>query len=103
MARLTISISENLYNRISGIAAQSNQSMSSIINQLLLVGIKKLEESDKEKTTIDAHCQQLTLQMNVLIKKMSEKLLDLTLEDFLELRNASVKKYEELSKENIIA
>lgn len=97
MARLTISISENLYNRISGIAAQSNQSMSSIINQLLLVGIKKLEESDKEKTPIDAHCQQLTLQMNVLIKKMSEKLLDLSLEDFLELRNASVKKYEELS------
>lgn len=41
--------------------------------------------------------------MNVLIKKMSEKLLDLTLEDFLELRNASVKKYEELSKESIIA
>jgi len=37
------------------------------------------------------------------LKKMSEKLLDLSLEDFLELRNASVKKYEELSKEGIIA
>jgi len=68
-----------------------------------MVGIKKLKAFDKEKTSADAHCQQLTLQMNVLIKKMSEKLLDLTLEDFLELRNAPVKKYEELSKEGIIA
>ena len=36
-------------------------------------GHKKLEESDKEKTSVDAHYQQLTLQMNVLIK-MPEKL-----------------------------
>jgi hypothetical protein len=57
MGRLTISINENLYNRISGIAAQSQQSMFSIISQLLMVGIKKLEDPDKEKTSVDAHCQ----------------------------------------------
>ena len=34
--------------------------------------------------------------MNVLLKKLSEKMLDLTKEDFLELRKTSIDKHNQL-------
>jgi predicted transcriptional regulator len=38
MSRLTISIPDNLHNRISSLAMRNNDSMSNIINQLIQVG-----------------------------------------------------------------
>ncbi len=97
MARLTISLPKPLYARLTIMAAQNKESLSALINELIVVGLQKLDDKNEEKSEVEEHCQQLTIQMNVLIKKMSEKFLDLTKEDFNELRASSIEKYKQLS------
>jgi|LakMenEpi03Aug12_release.lakeMendotaPanAssembly.Ray.scaffolds.fasta_scaffold962725_2 hypothetical protein len=96
MTRLTITIPNPLYARLSVMATQNKESISSLINEFIIAGMQKADKTNEEKSLVEEHCQQLTIQMNVLIKKLSEKILDLTKEDFHELRKTSIHKHSQL-------
>jgi hypothetical protein len=96
MTRLTITIPNPLYARLSVIATQNKESISSLINEFIIAGMQNVDKNSKEKSLVEEHCQQLTIQMNVLVKKLSEKMLDLTKDDFNELRKASIDKHVQL-------
>ncbi len=96
MTRLTITIPNPLYARLSVMATQNKESISGLINEFIIAGMQKADKTNEEKSLVEEHCQQLTIQMNVLLKKISEKILDLTKEDFNELRAASIEKYSQL-------
>ena len=96
MTRLTITIPNPLYARLSVMATQNKESISSLINEFIIAGMQKVDTTNEEKSLVEEHCQQLTIQMNVLLKKLSEKMLDLTKEDFLELRKTSIDKHNQL-------
>jgi hypothetical protein len=97
MTRLTITIPNPLYARLSVMATQNKESISSLINEFIIAGMQNVDKTSKEKSLVEEHCQQLTIQMNVLVKKLSEKILDLTKDDFNELRVASIEKYSQLA------
>lgn len=98
MSRLTISLPDNLHNRISSLAIQHDDSMSSIINRLIHVGLQHwYEGQQKSNQLVEQHCQQLIIQMNALIKNMSVELLKFNQEDFEQLQKAAVGKFAELS------
>lgn len=99
MTRLTISLPENIHQRISNLAIKNNDSMSCIINRLIQVGLHHWFENNatiSPVTTTERHCHQLIIQMNALIKNMSIELLKFTQEDFEQLHAAAVNKYNEL-------
>ncbi|WP_207385849.1 hypothetical protein [Legionella bozemanae] len=99
MSRITISLPNNLHNRISSLAMKNNDSMSHMINLLIQVGLNHwFEKSDplNENTAIEKYCHQLIIQMNALIKNMSVELLKLNREDFDKLQQAALMKYKEL-------
>ncbi|MDP3704445.1 MAG: hypothetical protein Q8R24_00870 [Legionellaceae bacterium] len=97
MPRLTISLPQTMHNKLSSLAIQDDQSLSNTINRLLLVGMYHLgEESTSSNPFVEQHCQQLIIQMNALIKNMSVELLKCNQDDFEMLRQASIKKYNEL-------
>ncbi|QLZ68955.1 hypothetical protein FOLKNPGA_01735 [Legionella sp. PC1000] len=99
MHRLTISLPENLHSRISSLAIQHHESMSSIINRLIHVGLQHwYEEQQKANSIVEQHCQQLIIQMNALIKNMSVELLKFTPDDLEQLQRAAMSKFAELSK-----
>ncbi|HHF7375965.1 MULTISPECIES: hypothetical protein [Legionellaceae] len=98
MSRLTISLSDNLHNRISSLAAQYDDSMSSIINQLIHIGMQHWNERQQGPNLIEQHCQQLIIQMNALIKNMSVELLKFTQDDFEQLQKAAMGKFTELKE-----
>lgn len=99
MSRLTISLPNNLHNRIASLAIKNNDSMSHMINLLIQVGLNhwfEKKEPVSEKTAVEKHCYQLIIQMNALIKNMSAELLKLNREDFDKLQQGALMKYNEL-------
>lgn len=99
MPRLTITLPSTLYNRLSGIALQSNDSMSGVINRLISIGMHSVSEDHQIKhNEVEQHCQQLIIQMNALIKNMSSEILKFSQDDFEQLRHAATAKYKELAK-----
>jgi len=103
MPRLTISLPKPIYNKVSSIAMHSNESMSNIINRLISLGMISLDLGDTDKnlsTPVDKHCQQLIIQMNALIKNISAEMLKFNQDDFENLRQAALEKYNELSIDN---
>ena len=85
-----------MYNRLSSLSVQQNESLSNIINQLVQTGMQKSYEEPYNHQLIEQHCQQLIIQMNALIKNISVKLLQFNQEDFEQLRLATLGKYNEL-------
>ncbi|HHI9467503.1 TPA: hypothetical protein ACP9DH_003325 [Legionella anisa] len=97
MSRLTISLPDNLHNRIASLSVQHDDSMSSIINQLIHVGLHHWNERQQNTSKIvEQHCQQLIIQMNALIKNISVELLKFNQDDFEELQKAAMGKFTEL-------
>ena len=100
MSRLTISLPDNLHHRLSSLAIQNDDSMSNIINRLIQVGLQHWYQGNvfKSNQLVEQHCQQLIIQMNALIKNISVELLKFNQEDFEELQQAAVGKFNELKK-----
>jgi hypothetical protein len=99
MSRLTISLPDNLYNRIAALAMQREDSMSAMVNQLIQVGLQHwyANPQDNPATThAEQHCQQLIIQMNALMKSMSVELLKFKADDFDKLQQAAATKLNEL-------
>lgn len=100
MPRLSVSLSKSMHNHLSSLAVQYDDSISSIINQLLQVGMQHLDQKQIERHhLVEQHCQQLIIQMNALIKNLSAKLMEFNQDDFEKLRQAAVGKYNSLIEE----
>src|SRR3990167_6700622 len=95
MPRLTITLPKTVYNRLSALSMQSNDSMSSLINRLIGVGMCCMTEDyqskqNKNSDEVEQHCQHLIIQMNALIKNLSAEMLKFNQEDFEKLRQAEI-------------
>lgn len=98
MPRLTISLSQPMHNHLSALAAQQdNASLSQVVNQLLQLGLRSINDSEAiVAKPVEQHCQQLIMQMNALIKNLSVEILKFNQDDFEQLRQAAMAKYNEL-------
>ena len=103
MPRLTISLPQTTYNRLSSLAVQSEESMSNMINQLIALGMHHMGDDNRENLLqqnkqVEEHCHYLIIQMNALIKNLSAEMLKFNQADFERLWQATAVKYRELSK-----
>ena len=96
MSRLTITIPDVIHNRISILANEANESMSTIINKLIVFGLNYDGNPLETDSAVEEHCQHLIIQMNALVKNLSAKMLQFEQGDFENLYAASVKKVQEL-------
>lgn len=99
MPRLTISLSQPMHKYLSAMAVEQNSaSLSQVINQLLQLGIRTLNDDEPiVATPVEQHCQQLIMQMNALIKNLSVEILKFNQNDFEQLRQAALAKYNEMT------
>lgn len=105
MPRITISLPQTTYNRLTSLSVQQNDSMSNIINQLMGVGLNYLandsfENMDKGDSKVDKHCNLLIIQMNALLKKVSAEVLKLDQSDFDKLWKMTEQKLTEIESES---
>ena len=95
MPRFTMTLPKVTYNRITAMAAQCNDSMSNIVNQLIEIGMEHADQN-RALRRAEQHCHQLSIQTNVLVKNMVAEFLKFSPEDFEKLKRAAEKKYNEL-------
>ena len=101
MPRLSITLPDALYNQLSELSVAYDESMSSVIKRLIQFGMIEREDGHSNQSSkVEQHCQQLIIQMNALIKNMSAEMLKFNQRDFEELRDAAIKKYQQLSSVN---
>lgn len=99
MPRLTISLPKTMHSRVSSLSVQHDDSLSNIINRLILIGMQHLDEKPVAATDhVEQHCQQLIIQMSALIKNMSAEILKFDRDDFERLRQAALGKHNELMR-----
>ena len=85
MPRITISLPQTTYNRLTALSVQQKDSMSNIINQLMSVGLNYLAQDPntvKSGNKVDRHCNMLIIQTNALLKKIASEALKLEQKDF---------------------
>lgn len=98
MPRITITVPKSVHKNLSTLAIQSEDSMSSLVNRLIAMGLHFMHYDEHQKSTaIEAHCHHLIIQMNALVKNLSAEMLKFNQDDFERLKQASEKKYRELS------
>jgi hypothetical protein len=101
MPRITITVPNSIYKNLGALAIQSEDSMSSLVNRLIAMGLHSMQDDAHQKIMpVEAHCHYLIIQMNVLIKNLSAEILKFNQEDFERLKQASEMKYDELSRKN---
>ena len=93
MPRLTISLPDKLYQQISVSAAIKNESLSSVINDLLYMSLEGTAEKESDVRPIEQHCQLLTMQMTAMMKSLVAELLKFEQSDFIKLRHDAEIKY----------
>ena len=100
MPRLSITLPKDLYDKITVISGDNDESMSYTIAKMTDLGLLVTENQKKNKakvlSDIEEHCYKLTIQMNAIIKNIAAKQLDFDQDDFDKLRDASILKYNDL-------
>lgn len=98
MPRITITVPKSMHKNLSMLAIQSEDSMSSLVNRLIAMGLHFMNDNEHQKLTpVEVHCHHLIIQMNALIKNLSAEMLKFKQDDFERLKQASEIKYIELS------
>ncbi|HAT8127271.1 TPA: hypothetical protein NHI04_000101 [Legionella pneumophila] len=76
MARITVTLPDNLHKQIIKIAGKENDSLSYTTTRLVEIGLmvmnSKSDNKDEQKTTnIEEYCQKLIIQINGIIKEIA--------------------------------
>lgn len=102
MPRVTIHIPNDLHSKLTKMAENNDDSLSSTIAKMAEIGIMVKENSQKNKSPedrfsdLEKHCFKLTIQMNSMIKSLTAKNLNYGPDEFKKFNDASIVKYREL-------
>ncbi len=102
MPRVTISLPNDLHDKLIKYAGNNDDSLSYTITKMTEIGLMVTESQHKKKNSddhfsaVEKHCFKLIIQMNALLKNMASKDLGYGQDEFKKLTELSISKYQEL-------
>lgn len=102
MPRITITLPQDLHQRLIKYAGDNEDSLSYTVTKMTEIGLMVTESQQKQKSPedrfsdIEKHCFKLMIQMNALLKNIASKQLDYGQDEFKKLMDLSINKYQEL-------
>lgn len=98
MARITITIPDNLQSQIVKMAGKENESISYTTTKLIDIGlmVMKKGESKKQDNNIEEYCQKLIIQINELIKTIATDKLNIDKESMSRIANETIVKFNKI-------
>lgn len=102
MPRVTITLPNDLHNKLIEFAGNNDDSLSYTITKMTEIGLMVTESqadkiSNEDKySDIEKHCFKLIIQMNALVKNIALKQFEYHQDDFKKLMDLSINKYQEL-------
>ena len=98
MARITITIPDNLQSQIVKMAGKETESISYTTTKLIDIGlmVMKKSESKKQDNNIEEYCQKLIIQINELIKTIATDKLNIDKESMSKIANETIVKFNKI-------
>lgn len=101
MARVTITIPDNLQAQVLKLAKREGGSVSHTISKLIEMGFliannKSKSEKEESSKKIEEHCQKLIIQMNGIIKELVVNTYQFKPEKISQITQETILKFNEL-------
>lgn len=105
MARITITIPDNLQTQVLKLAKKDGGSVSYTSARLielgfLIVNNKNKNQDERSANNIDNYCNQLIIKINGILKELAINNYNLTPDKIAHITKETILKYQELSEEN---
>lgn len=105
MARITVTIPNNIHSQVLKIADKENESISYTVSRLTEIGLMVLSSNKDKKNEftvneIDEHCQKLIIQMNGILKEIAIDKFNFNDEKIEKITNATLTKFNQLKRNN---
>lgn len=101
MARITITLPDNLHNQVTNLAGKEKDSISYTSTRLIEIGLlvtqNKNTSSDNNKTQeIEEYCQKLIIQINGILKEIAIEKFNFDNEKIAYITNETLNKFKKL-------
>jgi hypothetical protein len=101
MARITVTMPDNIHEKVLKLAGKEDDSVSYTVTRLLEIGLMVMD-SKNEKNSADTstelveYCQKLIIQMNGIIKEIAIDKFDFNNEKITKITNDTLSKFNKL-------
>jgi hypothetical protein len=101
MARITVTLPDNLHDQVLKIAGKENDSLSYTTTRLVEIGLmvmnSKTENTDEKKVSnIEEYCQKLIIQINGIVKEIAVDKFNFDDEKIVQITNDTLSKFNKL-------
>ena len=98
MARITITLPDNLQSQIVKMAGKENESISYTTTKLIDIGlmVMKKNESKKQDNNIEEYCQKLIIQINELIKTIATDKFNIDKDSLGKIASETIDKFNKI-------
>ena len=105
MARITITIPDNLHMQVLKLAKKEDGSVSYTVSRLVELGLlvannRKQKQEEQIVSKVDEYCNKLIIQINGILKELAISNYGFTPEKITQIVQETTSKYKELSEAN---
>ena len=98
MARITVTLPDNLHKQVLKIAGKENDSLSYTTTRLVEIGLmvmdNKAENKDEKKASdIEEYCQKLIIQINGIVKEIAVDKFNFDNDKIAQITNDTLSKF----------
>lgn len=102
MARITVTIPDNIHQQVLKMAGKENDSISYTVSRLVEIGLmvvnsKKNAKDDPKVNAVEEHCQKLIIQINGIIKEIAIDHFHFDNEKIAKITSDTLVKYNQLN------
>lgn len=101
MARITVTLPDNLHEQVLKIAGKENDSLSYTTTRLVEIGLMvmntKAENKDEKKASdIEEYCQKLIIQINGIVKEIAVDKFNFDNDKIAQITNDTLNKFNKI-------
>ncbi|MFA6302176.1 MAG: hypothetical protein WC627_03475 [Legionella sp.] len=98
MARMTISLPDNIHKQVLEIAEKEKDSISFTVTKLVEIGIMLLKNQQEQNKSneLEEYCQKLIIQINGIIKELAIEKFDFNQDKIASITQETLNKFNKL-------
>ena len=105
MARITVTMPENLHEKVLKMAGKEDDTISYTVTRLVEIGLMVMNNKNENKTDsktsdLEDYCQKLIIQMNGILKEIAVDKFDFNHEKISKITNETMIKFNKLKGTN---
>lgn len=97
MARITVTLPDNLHQKISELAGKENDSISYTVSKLVDIGLMVMNsKNEKKEDELNEYCQKLIIQINGILKELAVDKFNIENDKITKITNETLVKFNRL-------